>query len=160
MKRLRFFRHWNKWVTLGGLLLAGLLFFSAILLFSLFFASINRQAEEYNPITIIPVFTHTPTQPVPIASPTQTPSSVEVEGIHTGLYVQIIGTGGSGLRIRSSPGLNTEIKFYGMDSEAFLVKDGPVEQDGYLWWYLVAPYDESRSGWAASEFLELVVLQP
>jgi len=36
------------------------------------------------------------------------------------------------------------------------VRDGPQEADGYTWWYLVAPYDENRAGWAASEFLAAI----
>ena len=31
----------------------------------------------------------------------------------------------------------------------FLVEDGPQEVDGYIWWFLQAPYDETRNGWAA-----------
>jgi len=65
-------------------------------------------------------------------------------------------TGTDGLRIRSAPGLNTETVFRGEESEAFLVKDGPQTVDGYTWWYVVAPYDDTRAGWAAAEFLAVV----
>jgi len=30
---------------------------------------------------------------------------------------------------------------------------GPIEKDGFLWWQLTAPYDNSRSGWASADFL-------
>jgi exonuclease III len=40
-----------------------------------------------------------------------------------------------------------------MDAEAFLVIGGPVEQDGYTWWQLEAPYDKNRTGWSADAFL-------
>jgi len=36
------------------------------------------------------------------------------------------------------------------------VVDGPEQADGFIWWYLEAPYDTSRSGWAASQYLGLV----
>lgn len=80
----------------------------------------------------------------------------ETGGIQIGAYVQVTGTNGAGLRIRSSAGLNASINFYGMDSEVFLVKDGPEEADGFTWWFLVAPYDENRNGWAASDYLSLI----
>jgi hypothetical protein len=46
-----------------------------------------------------------------------------------------------------------------MDAEVFEVKEGPKEADGFTWWYLVAPYDTNRSGWAASKFLTVVPKQ-
>ncbi len=30
------------------------------------------------------------------------------------------------------------------------------QADGYTWWYLVAPYDSTRAGWAAADFLAVV----
>ena len=77
-------------------------------------------------------------------------------GIALGNYVQITGTEGQGLRIRSEPGLNGESVFLGFDSEVFIIQDGPRESDGFIWWYLVAPYDETRVGWAASDFLTYI----
>ena len=47
----------------------------------------------------------------------------------------------------------TDIPVYHKDVEVFEVREGPQEADGHTWWYLVAPYDESRAGWAAAEFL-------
>jgi hypothetical protein len=52
--------------------------------------------------------------------------------------------------------LNSESAFLGFDSEVFIVQDGPVVLDGYVWWYLVAPYDETRTGWAAADFLSYI----
>ena len=77
-------------------------------------------------------------------------------GIALGNYVQISGTEGEGLRIRAQPGLNSEPVFLGFDSEVFIVQDGPREADGHVWWYLVAPYDATRAGWAAADFLSYI----
>jgi hypothetical protein len=38
----------------------------------------------------------------------------------------------------------------------FRLEDGPVDKDGYSWWYLIAPFDESRNGWAVSNFLVVI----
>jgi hypothetical protein len=43
-----------------------------------------------------------------------------------------------------------------MEAEVFLVKDGPKQSDGFTWWFLEAPYDPDRSGWAASSYLVMV----
>ena len=40
--------------------------------------------------------------------------------------------------IRSAPGLNSDTVFRGEEAEVFVVKDGPQNADGYIWWYLVA----------------------
>ncbi|GAB4424080.1 MAG: hypothetical protein Kow002_13630 [Anaerolineales bacterium] len=56
-------------------------------------------------------------------------------------------------RLRAAPGLNGEPVSLGYDEEVFQVREGPQQADGYTWWYLVAPYDESRAGWAAAAFL-------
>lgn len=108
-------------------------------------------------LTLIPAPTHTPNvTPVPtldpsLVSPTPDPNTISVGG-----YVQISGTEGEGLRIRSAPGLTGETVFFGGESEVFLVRDGSQVADGYTWWYLVAPYDETRAGWAAADFLAVV----
>jgi len=73
-----------------------------------------------------------------------------------GSYVQIVGTDGFGLNIRSSAGLDSQINFLGLDAEVFEVREGPIESDGFTWWLLVTPVDENRSGWAASSYLSLV----
>lgn len=86
-----------------------------------------------------------------------TPTFTPLPGqLAVGVYAQIVGTEGQGLRIRSNPGLSGEQKFMGFDTEVFLIKDGPREVDGYTWWYLVSNYDDGRAGWAASDFLEFV----
>jgi hypothetical protein len=109
-------------------------------------------------LTVIPAPTPTPTiTPLPTldparqATPTYTPGQIAV-----GVYVQITGTAGDGLRLRRAAGLDATPLFLGYDAEVFQVRDGPQEADGYVWWYLVAPYDENRAGWAAANFLESI----
>jgi hypothetical protein len=94
-----------------------------------------------------------------IPQPTATPAGTLTPPpgqIAISAYVQIKGTEGSGLRIRSAPGLNSDTVFRGEEAETFQVKEGPQQADGYTWWYLVAPYDDTRAGWAAADFLAVV----
>lgn len=107
-------------------------------------------------LTVIPAPTSTPA-PTPTATPDPDISPTPIPGqVMIGSYVQVAGTGGQGLRIRSEPGLQGEFLFLALDSEMFIIGDGPVELDNYTWWYLTAPYDEQRVGWAASSFLEYI----
>jgi len=110
-------------------------------------------------LTLIPAPSGTPA-PFPTATldpnaPTLTPTPVP-GALALGSYVQIKGTDGQGLRIRSAPGLNSSPLFLGYDAEVFVVKDGPRTADGYSWYQLVAPYDNTRTGWAASDFLNII----
>jgi len=146
----------NKWVILGAIAFAGFLLLITII--SIGWTTPNQSADVgFAPadLTVIPAPTSTssapPTPTIDPFAPTATPT-----GIAPGNYVQITGTNGEGLRIRSDPGLTSESVFLGYDSEVFVVQDGPREADGYIWWYLVAPYDDTRAGWAAADFLSYV----
>jgi hypothetical protein len=111
-------------------------------------------------LTWIPGPTNTPVPPTATllptstVTPTFTPSETGEIGI--GVFVQITGTDGAGLNIRNEPGLATNINFLGYDAEVFEVRDGPREADGLTWWYVVTPVDDSRAGWAASNYLTIV----
>lgn len=146
----------NRWVILGAILFAGfLLLVTAI---SIGWTSpLQSSTIGFAPadVTMIPAPTATSSAP---ATPTIDPfaPSPTPSGLALGSYVQISGTEGQGLRIRSKPGLDGEFVFLGYDSEVFVVQEGPQTVDGYIWWYLVAPYDNTRAGWAASDFLTFI----
>ena len=149
----------NKWVILGAVGIA------ACLMVVTLTAIGWRQARPggefgFAPadLTVIPASTSTPAaaptptiDPVLAGTPTPEPGKIAV-----GVYVQISGTEGEGLRLRAAPGLNAEPLFMGYDAEAFQVREGPQEADGYVWWYLIAPYDETRAGWAAANYLTVI----
>jgi len=145
----------NIWVILAALLVAGAL----IGLIALLVVLLPKPAADPNQpmalVTVIPAPTATATSEPTVALPSPT-TPVTVEGIYQGAYVQISGTEGQGLRLRSGPGTGNPPRFLGMDAEVFQVKDGPRESDGFTWWYLEAPYDPGRSGWAASAYLTIV----
>lgn len=110
-------------------------------------------------LTIIPAptitQTSTPTQEIPTQNPGEIPTPPDDE-LGIGIFVKISGTGGAGLRLRSQPGLVYEPRFLGVEDEIFQIEDGPQESDGYIWWYLVAPFDSSRNGWAVSNYFTVV----
>jgi hypothetical protein len=92
----------------------------------------------------------------PTPSPTPDASVSGRSGIQVNSYVQISGTEGAGLNVRYNPGTGSDAVFVANDSEVFKVISGPVDQDGYVWWELSAPYDQSRQGWAAENYLQLI----
>ena len=146
----------NGWVLLGALLLAGLL--TLVTFIGIGWTQTPQPADVgFVPadLTMIPAPTLTSNAPSTATPNPFAPTPVPT-GIAIGNYVQISGTEGQGLRIRSEPGLDGEFVFLGFDSEVFVVQEGPRVVDGYTWWYLVAPYDETRVGWAASDFLTYI----
>lgn len=146
----------NRWVVVGAIGIAFTLFFC----WGGFLAILSSPNVENKKPTanLIVIFapTSTPVLLTPTPDRTATHSALTYDGISIGTYVQITGTEGRGLRLRAAPGLGSPLLFVGMEAEVFEVRDGPVDSDGYRWWYLVAPYDQTRSGWAASDYLELV----
>ena len=146
----------NKWVVLGAFALAGFLTLITAVAIGL---TSSPQASDVGfapaDVTVIPAPTGTSgAPPTPTIDPFATATSPA--GVAIGNYVQITGTEGQGLRIRAEPGLGGEFQFLAYDAEVFVVQDGPREVDGYVWWYLVAPYDETRVGWAAADFLTYI----
>lgn len=152
MRRLRF----KPWVWAFAVLTALLICGSILLL--LWTSNQNPNYGTSTPnILLIPPPTLTPVPTLNVnATQTPTPETAIVNGIGVGVYVQITGTGGEGLRLRSAPGTSSSPLFLGLDTEIFQVKDGPRMSDNIVWWYLVAPYDDTRAGWAAAQYLIVI----
>lgn len=146
----------NFWVILVSLLVTvGLFGLFGLLVMLLPAPTAQTNETPMAALTVIAAPTPTPTQPKIVATPTPTLPPT-LGGISMGSYVQISGTDGQGLRIRSGPGTDNPARFLGMDSEVFQVKDGPKISGDFTWWFLEAPYDPERSGWAASQYLTVV----
>lgn len=154
----------NLWVVLGALAFAGILLILTFAFLFLMRAPTASAAEPTVSLTLIPAFTPTPPgMNSMFFTPTPTlrdPLVGTVGGIGVGVYVQITGTDGEGLRLRDAPGTGSKVRFLALDAEVFKVTKGPELADGYTWWYLEAPYDQTRAGWAAANFLTIVELQP
>ena len=148
----------NLWVIVGALGIACLLFTAL----AAFLASTRPEPSNAPPSTAVlnvivaPTFTPQTQTELPGTPTITVPPSLDPGVIEVGAHVQIQGTGGDGLRLRSEAGLNGEILLLGSESEVFRVADGPVDTDGYTWWHLVGPFDETRQGWAVSNYLVVV----
>lgn len=150
-------------INLPVILISLVVAFGLLLLFGLLIVMTPTPAaltgQPLAGLTVIAAPSPTPTQPPVVGTPTLT-TAPSIGGISVGSYVQITGTEGVGLRLRSGAGTSNAPRFLGMDEEVFLVKDGPKTADNLTWWFLQAPYDPSRSGWAASQYLKVVSPTP
>jgi len=126
-------------------------------------AALNRanRAKVQPPIEITVVAyqtgTATPRQneesTVETQSPLLTPNPGEVVFYSIGELVEIFGTEGDGLRLRNAPGLGATINVLALENEVYEVRGGPEEMDGYVWWFLINPYDNEIQGWSVGTFL-------
>ena len=99
--------------------------------------------------TAIPTATIPPEMLATIANLPPDPGTA----IQVGMSIHISGTGGDGLRVREAPGVNSAPLFLAAENEEFLVVSGPETSDNLNWWFIKAPYDEKRQGWAAANYL-------
>lgn len=150
----------SPWSFLGGMV--GALFLFLVIVFILYITkpqpkNIVRATAEF----IVTPIQSTEIKETPSTASTNTPVLTNPPAplpgeIQINAYVQISGTEGDGLRLRKLPNLESDVMFLAMESEVFTVVEGPIESIQYTWWYLKAPYDSTRQGWAVSNFLEIV----
>jgi len=148
----------NKKVIIGAIVVAGAILLYLFLLLNGITYQQQVTATEKASLEILPAG-QIPTADTSllIITPTSTlPPQAEVNGVTLEKFIKIEGTGGVGLRIRRNPGVEAEVVFLANESEVFIVIGGPEEKDGMYWWQLSTPYDESRSGWAAADYLVAV----
>lgn len=146
-------------IVLGSVLIGAGVFILIALLVQWSRPSRNPVEEVTAALTVFLAPTYTPTQVLIEVEETLEPEIPEgsSEGVlSVGAYVKVSGTGGVGLRLRNQPGLDAESPFLGVEDEIFIIEDGPKEADGFVWWYLTAPFEADRTGWAAANYLEIV----
>ena len=157
--RIRKWRPGCLWAVSGGAFGGGLFILIVVLGF-MWRGSAPNKPEVTPVLTIL-----APPKTSPI-SPTQTAISFEPDPTNTpeqpalpqdsflhGQLVTVFGTGGDGLRLRNQPNLESMISFLALENEVFMVNGGPVDSDGYVWWYLVNPYDNNKAGWGVANYL-------
>lgn len=147
--------YFTPWVLVGSLLVACLA--SAVLVAILVASQPAHSPGVVNTaiVNLIPAPSATPPIPTPLPTPTTAPvpTAVSQGPLTIGALVQITGTGNDGLRLRKDPGLEGQFQFLAIEAEVYRVTDGPREVDGYTWWYLVNPYQESVQGWGVANYL-------
>ncbi len=157
--------HPLKKLLTPGVIIGTLLFGGFLVLMTLALINVSRPPQSPAGIvtaalTVIPAPTKAPPTPTTVPeTPTPMPGvpPAPAQGdLGVGSFVEIVGTEGAGLRMRVAPGLNQTPEFVGLENEIFKIEAGPEEADGYSWWFLVAPFEPDRSGWAVSNYLQPV----
>lgn len=143
---------------LGSAAAVGVVVWIALAMVGLVFRPASFPEVPPTPIlTIIlaPTATSTPPPTAVPSQPSATPTFPAASGgpVRVGELVEVFGTSGDGLRLRAQPDLQSQVLVLGVDSEVFQVDDGPVQEDGFEWWYLVNPYDTAKQGWAVGLYL-------
>ena len=79
-----------------------------------------------------------------------------LEGVvEVGMRAAVSGTGGRGLRMRQNPGSESTVNFLAQEGERVEITDGPVIEDGYIWWRLISLEDPAKTGWSVQDFLDI-----
>lgn len=93
----------------------------------------------------------TPT-PIPTLTPAPTRDRTEApEVITIDYYVSVTGTDGAGLSVRGGPSTDNVRLERVEDGTVMLVLDGPVENEGFVWWKL--QLSTGVEGWAVDTYL-------
>jgi hypothetical protein len=90
-----------------------------------------------------------PTLAMPVITPT--PLKLEI-----GSTVRVIDVGDQQLNVRERPGvIDVPIEFLAPENALFVVVEGPNQADGLTWWR-IQDAERGQTGWAASNYLEVV----
>ena len=156
------FRNWfNIRIILGAILFAMIVFMVFLgILWTARWKSV-AQAPATALLSIIEAPTGTPTTSAVAPTATLNPDSTQESGLpgvekKIGDFVQVSGTGGDGLRLHVTPGVSSDVDYLAIESEVFIIKDGPVDSDGYFWWLLRDPYSEKTLGWGVADYLSVI----
>lgn len=106
------------------------------------------------PPTIVP--SATPIIPTPTAIPTLTPSPtpdrlVAPDEITGGFFAQVANTDGIGVNFRNGTGRSNELISVLDEGLVALVIEGPVDDDGFIWWRL--ELEDGTQGWVVAQFI-------
>ena len=101
------------------------------------------------PVLPLPTFTNAPAA---VSTPTSSTQIETAASLSVGSQAKVVGTGGSGLNVRSGAGMgNARVKTL-PDGTAVEVIGGPKDADGFTWWQI---RDQAGvTGWVASKYLE------
>lgn len=93
-----------------------------------------------------------PTLPAVVITPTPV-------GVTLGATIAVSGVDDQQLNVRDIAGVTgSSILFRADEGEQFLIVDGPRQADGFTWWQIQDVSNNSRTGWAVSNYLTVVSL--
>lgn len=144
----------RPWVVISGLVISIILLTITCLSVVLFRTVTSSAVDPTAVVRYIPAPTSTQT-PLPQNSETQATATTlpPGENLSLGISIRVEGTGGNGLRLRSTAGLSGQIVYLVKDGEDLIIDDGPKEIDGYTWWHVKSLTDSKISGWGVADYM-------
>lgn len=89
-----------------------------------------------------------PALPTPSFSPTP-------EVVAIGKTIVVVDVGDQQLNVRDNAGVSgTTVIFRAPEQSQFVIVEGPTQADGLTWWRIQDPNNPTRTGWAASNYLQ------
>jgi hypothetical protein len=86
-----------------------------------------------------------------VTEPSPTPRSITI-----GENVSVIDVGEDRLNVRDAAGVfDTGVIFRADEGDIFTVIEGPAQADGLTWWRIQDPFNSTRTGWAAANYLQV-----
>ncbi len=76
--------------------------------------------------------------------------SVQYGNVGIGGRYTVYGAGSRGLNLRAAPGTGGQLLTTLVQGRDVTIMDGPVQADGFTWWYVVTTYS-NEAGWVAGE---------
>jgi len=160
--RIRRWRPGCLWAVSGGAFGGGL--FLLLVVLGIMWRVSAPNSPKVTPVLtmiVLPTISPIPATKTAVSfepNPTNTPEqpALPQDSFLRGQLVAVFGTGGDGLRLRNQPDLDGIVSFLALENEVFRVNDGPVNSDGYIWWYLVNPYDNNKAGWGVANYLRSI----
>jgi hypothetical protein len=144
----------KPWVILCGLVVTILLLISSCLLVIFIRSDLSSAIKPTANVRFIPAPTATQTPLSQNSAGQATMTALPPgENLSIGSYIRVEGTGGDGLRLRSTAGLTGQIEYLVKDGEELIIDDGPEEMDGYTWWHVKLISEEKVSGWGVADYM-------
>jgi len=86
------------------------------------------------------------------------PRVILADVLSIGAAVEVTGTGGDGLNVRSSPGTSGAIAGVEKEGASGIVLEGPTSASGLTWWRV--QWKDGLMGWSADTYLKAAPLSP
>jgi GH25 family lysozyme M1 (1,4-beta-N-acetylmuramidase) len=93
-----------------------------------------------------------------LAVMTIAPPSALADAIVVGSPVEVTGTGGDGLNVRSASATSATVVGVEKDGARGTILEGPVTDVSFVWWRV--QWADGLTGWSVSQYLKLVVPSP
>jgi len=134
-------------------LIMGMGAFVIVLLIIFSFPDIKNDSQPTAVLNITP-YLPSPTLPnTPENSSSIDEQETSIPGVFTtDMHVQVINTGGDGLKIHSEPAIESDTLTIAPEGSLWIIIEGPTILEGRVWWKMWSD-ENGTTGWAVQDYL-------